>query len=149
MGYDLQNEKGNTFRFSIWGYSPVLTLAEEYGWEPKGTVLPHPRINEEEGAEEEWDGGYFTNDGQTVKSEDAKGIAEALTKALDDISDVEQEHPLGKTKGTGTMSDIQEKMNELHSLEGDKLLRMFSGEQKKAGIRKFIGFLQEGSYVTW
>jgi hypothetical protein len=139
MGYDLQNVKGNTFRFSIWGYSPVLTLAEEYGWEPKGTVLD---------AEDGWDGGYTTNDGQKVGSTDAKGIAKALSKALDDIPDEAQEHPLG-TKTDGTMDDLQKKILEMHSLTGNKLLSTFSGRDRKAGLYKFIDFLKEGAYETY
>ncbi|HXQ32593.1 MAG TPA: hypothetical protein VN843_01095, partial [Anaerolineales bacterium] len=35
----------------------------------------------------EWDGRYYTNDGQTVKREDAFLLAAALEKALKDIPD--------------------------------------------------------------
>jgi hypothetical protein len=64
----------------------VLSLGIFYGWKPMGTRVPS--ITELHGFDlEDWDGTYLTNDGQIVVTEDARSLALALEKALDDIPD--------------------------------------------------------------
>lgn len=79
MGYDLTNDKGNDFRFNIHGWRPLLQIAEMHGWEPMGTTLDN---------DPEWDGSYYSNDGQYVTPEDSRALANALRSALDDIPDI-------------------------------------------------------------
>ena len=56
-----------------------------YGWKPEGTRPPsHIDFYE---LETEWDGRYLTNDGQTVKAADARSLAAALERSLDDLPD--------------------------------------------------------------
>jgi hypothetical protein len=57
MGYDLTNDEGDYFRFNISGWSPMLALAEKYGWKPGKTL--HER-------DKRWNGTYYSNDGQRV-----------------------------------------------------------------------------------
>ena len=58
----------------------ALELARLYGWRPLGT-----RLNEMQTV---WLGSYLTSDGQMVLAQDALSLADALAKALDEISDV-------------------------------------------------------------
>jgi hypothetical protein len=82
------------FTHTSWGY--LLQLAEEYDWEPYGTLPPRigrltdPHIPEEAWEYEEhpeWGGGYHSNDFQSVTDEDAANLVAALERALPDISD--------------------------------------------------------------
>jgi hypothetical protein len=78
MGYDLTNDEGDYFRFNISGWSPMLALAEKYGWKPGKTL--HER-------DKRWNGTYYSNDGQRVTAKDAVAIADALEKALPNLGD--------------------------------------------------------------
>ena len=148
MGYDLQNEKGNTFRWNVWGYSPVLSLAEVYGWKPKGTVLNNWESGE---IETDWDGKYFSNDGQVVTAEDASNMASALLKALEDIPDEVGVKDTPEDPLEGNLKDVVKMIDEMHEtmLSDDCLKEKFSGKDKKQYVKKFIDFLHEGSYVTY
>jgi hypothetical protein len=67
----------------FWG--KALELGRSYGWKPLGThppIIPGFR-----GLNEVWTCTYFTNDGQSVTAEDARSLANALERALDDIPD--------------------------------------------------------------
>jgi hypothetical protein len=77
MGMDLISAHGGYFTIHHRGWSFLLSLAEAYGWQPAGTLPPL------EFSSEEWRGGYFSNDGQLVTSEDAHALAKALQLALD------------------------------------------------------------------
>ena len=93
MGYDLISLKDDSIfcvNGSCWG--PLLMLAEQYGWVAEGTDPSIYCCNASERAvrkakDPNYDDGYFTNDGQIVNSTDAIKIADALEKALNDISD--------------------------------------------------------------
>lgn len=154
MGYDLQNEKGNTFRWNVWGYTPVLSLAEAYGWKPKGTVLRNWESGE---IDTKWDGKYFTNDGQVVIAEDASEIAKALLKAMEDIPDKEasKDTPeavsLTRPLLEEDLKEVVRRMNQMNEtmLSNDNLKEEFSGKDKKQYVKDFIDFLGEGSYVTY
>ena len=82
MTMDLTNGR-NYLRFSRMIWANMLYLANQYGWQPQGTVLSD---DTESGR---WDGDYFGNEGQTITAEDANALADALEKALDDIPDRE------------------------------------------------------------
>lgn len=147
MGYDLQNETGNTFRWNVWRYSPILSLAENYGWEPKGTVLSNWESGE---IESDWDGKYFSNDGQVVVAEDATNMANALMEALGDIPD-EKTSETSIDSEPIEVEDILQRIEELkkNTLSKNKTIKMFSGKGGKKHIKEFIVFLKEGSYVTY
>jgi hypothetical protein len=61
----------------------TLYVAEAYGWVKQGTIAP---AEIESG---EWDGGYATNDGQTVSLDDARALADACERMLADPERVE------------------------------------------------------------
>jgi len=72
------------YSWQFWG--KALELARSYGWRPLGTRPPS--VDGFHGLRAVWNGTYLTNDGQTVITEDALSLADALGKALDDIPDV-------------------------------------------------------------
>lgn len=88
MGYDLTNNRGEDFRFSIYGWSQIQRLAIKYGWEPLGTEPPEHYKEEDK---KEWSGNYNTNDWQYVTKEDSKNMAKALTFAYYDLPKMEIE----------------------------------------------------------
>ncbi len=79
MGVDLNGTAGGSSRVTNDGWAMALSLAQEYGWEPHGTLPPLGIPGEE------WDTGqYHACDGQTVAMEDAFQIASALERARSD-----------------------------------------------------------------
>src|SRR4026207_186588 len=90
MSYELFNQSTELCRrFSRQSWAKALELAQFYGWKPMGTRPPS--VHDFHRLNADWSGTYLTNDGQTVKTEDAKALAHALHKALDDIPDVKIE----------------------------------------------------------
>ena len=87
MTYELFNPSTAICRkFSRQFWAKALQLAGLYGWQPMGT---HPTPNHNFcQLNADWNGSYFTNDGQIVRAEDALSLAAALERSLDDISDV-------------------------------------------------------------
>jgi hypothetical protein len=77
MSFELK-AKGRSAHWSNSGWPAVLQLAEDYGWQPAGTIPPK-RINRDA-----WDGGYASCDGQLVSADDAKALADALERGLAD-----------------------------------------------------------------
>ena len=70
MSYELFNPSTEVCRtFSKQFWAKALELARLYGWQPKGTRPPSSLDLYELNAD--WHGTYLTNDGQTVKAEDA------------------------------------------------------------------------------
>src|SRR5208282_6220906 len=81
MGFDLEGAHG-CFHFNNTGWKMALTIANENGWQPRGTEPPVAPPGTMGNPYEDWDGGYGFNDGQTVTAEDASAIAEALDIAI-------------------------------------------------------------------
>ena len=87
---DLRSETGAEFRVSKNAWLHILELAEEYDWEPLGTIPPRfndPLRNLEY---EDWEGGYDTNDFQIVTDVDSTEMASALENALQDMASQEE-----------------------------------------------------------
>ena len=133
MSYDLCNSNGDHVAFNLTGWEQVLKLAEMYGWRTAGTLPP-------EDLDTEWDGDYFLNDGEVVTADDAKAIAEALTKAMDDIPGHDaMKHKTGKSpKGVDYVKDGA----------AFSPFEFFSGKGKKH-LREFISFCRRGSFQIW
>lgn len=75
MGFDLKSETGSTCQWTSVFWNLMLPTAEHYGWRPKGTKPP-------EGVPaQEWNGSYFSNDGQLVEKNDALALAKYLRDA--------------------------------------------------------------------
>jgi hypothetical protein len=84
----LSSKKEGGFHFNNCAWSKILNLAEQYGWEPAGTIDPYWA---DEPDTHEWNGNYTSHDGQAVKSEDAENMADALEKSLKDIRAVDRD----------------------------------------------------------
>src|SRR5258706_6515093 len=87
MRYELFSQSTEICRkLSSQSWAKALDFAQFYGWQPMGTRPPS--IYDFQSLNADWSGTYLTNDGQIVKTEDAKSLAYALQKSLDDIPDV-------------------------------------------------------------
>jgi len=82
MGMDLLREGVNE-RFSAISWCECLKRAIEFGWTPEGTVAPLDFPGQ-------WDGDYCGNDFQQVTDRDARGLGEALLRAVAALSAREQ-----------------------------------------------------------
>ena len=94
MGVDLnsikaKNKKNEYIHFNWAGWRYVTNLMADNGWIPQGTVqrpfevrdLTDGRVNTIK-SDPQWDGSYFSNDGQFVTDEDAANMLMALKKGL-------------------------------------------------------------------
>jgi len=78
MSVDLTSRGGSELSLRGSGWDFILNLAEAYGWQAPGT-RPPPDVDPGE-----WDGSYDSSDGQTVTTEDALALAQALRRARAD-----------------------------------------------------------------
>jgi hypothetical protein len=69
-----------TFDMSNRAWGTILSIGRIYDWEPHGTIFE----NFEEYGVEGWGGDYMLNMYQTVTSEDALNLGNALSKSLTD-----------------------------------------------------------------
>jgi len=139
MGYDLMNYKGGEFRFTGWAWSPVLGLAELYGWEPMGTVVTegsHALLGakdtdtvEVQESIKSWEGSYNSNNCQIVVEEDALNLAHALMNAVKELPD---------EKSYVDNDSIPTR---------EWLINKFSGLESKKYLEKFIQFCKDGAFV--
>lgn len=155
MSFTLINEYTGTCRtFSRQFLTKALELAGCYGWQPMGTRLPlgHDFLQ----LAVEWDGSYLTNDGQTVRAEDAAALSTALAKSLDDIPD---ENPsfdwrpeLWKDDDLPEWLTPEERYIIVDGLQAGLLdivtvapIEYFRGDEKQT-LRRFIRFCGLGSF---
>jgi hypothetical protein len=87
-----QNNSKKTLSMSNDSWFSILELAEEYGWNPMGTVLPElwdnpvPILAEYELDDlDRWDGSYTSDEGQLVMFEDALNLADALERVFFEV----------------------------------------------------------------
>jgi hypothetical protein len=171
MGYDLYSEEVTDvsvtkdekyFRWNIFSWAPVLSLANMYGWTPEGTTVP--RLTEQmakdhEIAKEEvqrhniyaenWDGSYHGNEGQFVSSTDALNIALAIESSLDDIPDFEIPTPGVSEDGTASLKNnpkYDKHREALASGVRSAYIVQYSGIESKKYLRAFIKFLKLGKF---
>ena len=84
MGMDLYNtesRKSVSYNRITWTF--LLYAAQDYGWEPAGTVMP---------GHDDWPGSYGTNEQQMVTASDASALAAALERCLQDPAEAMQSH---------------------------------------------------------
>lgn len=155
MSYELVNRSTILCRmFSRQFWSKALELAGSYGWIPLGTRPPSQVDFYKLGAE--WDGGYLTNDGQTVKAEDARSLAAALERSLDDIpnegipvdwnSMLKLEDDLPEWLSPEEREFIEDELQDgLLDIMGTNPLEYFAGNEKRH-LKEFIRFCQLGSF---
>ena len=155
MSYDLISRSTvlcRTFSRQFW--SKALELAGSHGWKPIGTRPPSQVDFYQLGAE--WDGGYFTNDGQTVKREDALSLAAALERSLDVIpndnipmdwnSMFQQEDDLPEWLSPEERAIIEDELQDgLLDIMGMSPVEYFAGDEKRH-LKEFIRFCRLGSF---
>ena len=165
MGYDLHRDAEDEalayFRYNYWGWPSVLTLGARYGWEPAGTKLkdlseeeirenniPEDQVKRYREVVVDWEGGYNSNDGQTVTASDASALATAIENSLDDIPDHQIPTPGQEADGTTKLDNPlwQKHREDLRSGSLPSLLVTFSGKDSKQRLRKFIKFLRGGDF---
>lgn len=119
------------------------------GTQPPSTINFH-----ELGAD--WSGTYLTNDGQIVKAEDARSLAAALERALDDIPDVNAqinwsskfwlEDDLPEWLSPPEREIIEEGLQDgLLDTMGIHPVDFFAGDEKRCLI-EFMRFCRLGSF---
>ncbi|HEY3477183.1 MAG TPA: hypothetical protein VGK56_21385 [Anaerolineales bacterium] len=155
MSYELVNHStiiSRTFSRQFW--SKALELAALYDWKPMGTRSPSHLNLSQLGAE--WDGRYLTNDGQTVRAEDARSLAAALERALDDIPD---ENPRLDWNSVAWIDDdlpewlspeerdfMEEELQDgLLDILGTSPFEYFAGDEKRH-LKAFIRFCRLGGF---
>lgn len=155
MSYELVSQSIRVYRtFSKQFWAKALELAQLYGWEPLGTNPPSYIDFYEFCAE--WDGRYLTNDGQTVKAEDARSLAAALEQALNDIPDEERaadwnavlrlEDDLPEWLSPEEQEFIEEELQDgLLDIMGMDPREYFAGNEKRH-LKHFIRFCRLGSF---
>jgi hypothetical protein len=155
MTYELVNQTTEICRtFSRQFWAKALELARLYGWQPMGT-LP-PSIQDLYKLDAEWSGTYLTNDGQTVRVEDARSLAAALERSLDDIPALDKkidwsskfwlEDDLPEWLSPEEKEVIEEGLEDgLLDVLGTPPLEFFAGEEKQQ-LAGFIRFCRLGSF---
>ena len=158
MGMDLVNRHGNYIGFSHMVWARILYLAEDYGWQPAGTVSPydHDDPNSEYYIPEPWHGGYASNDGQMVTSNDAHAFADALEKACERILDerIESEKYVQVEDLPAIIDDpvvnLLVRIGSVDTVPQEFLnvYEFFAGEGKTA-IKELIAFCRQGEFYLF
>ena len=155
MSYELVSQSTRLCRtFSKQFWAKALELAQLYGWKPLGTRPPAHFDFYELCAE--WDGRYLTNDGQTLKAEDARSLAAALERSLNDILDEECaadwnsmlqiEEDLPEWLSPEEREFIEEELQDgLLDIMGTDPREYFAGNEKRH-LQQFIRFCRLGSF---
>jgi len=132
MSIHLHNAAGNTFDLSGGHWAVYLTLAQAYGWKPRGTERP-PALP----ASQPWSGQYASRDGQIVGDAEAKLLAQILHAAA--LSD-----KLG-TALTDVINNIEEQIVRAGTPIGDAM-RM-QPQDFKTEFSPLLKFLYQGRFI--
>ncbi len=155
MSYEFINKSTEICRkISRQSWAKALELAQLYGWRPMGTCPPSQYDFYQLNAE--WDGRYWTNDGQIVKAEDALFLAASLEESLKDIPDVKVptdwnsellwEDDLPEWLSPEERDLIEETLQEgLLDIMGVHPLEFFAGDEKPY-LKQLIRFCRSGSF---
>ena len=161
MGYDLYSQKEGLpegegyFRWNIWYWPPILSLAHNFGWQPAGTVF-YPltqadielhELSAEDQAHhqeimDEWTGEYDSNSGQIVTTRDALNMAVALERALLEVPDEQ----LLEVDGDPSKEFLEKHRQRMREGNRQALLLQFSGKSNKDYLKSFIEFLRHGCF---
>ena len=155
MSYELVSQSTMLCRtFSKQFWAKALELAQLYDWKPLGTRPPSHLDFHELCAE--WDGRYLTNDGQMVNAEDARSLAAALERSLNDIPDedlttdwnsmLQWQDDLPEWLSPEEREFIEEELQDgLLDILGTNPREYFSGNEKRR-LKHFIRFCRLGSF---
>ena len=136
MGVDLNFKQGYmSFQRHYW--RALLNLAWMHGWKAKGTAAPVD-------FDGEWNGDYFSNDGQLVTVDDARNLGHALELSLPDIPRHDAVgHKMTVIKVEGPIGHIEALPDDANPLE------LFSGPEGRQEIEQFIALCRSGDFVMW
>ena len=126
---ELVNERQDSCWISPVAWMYMIRLADQYGWQPRGTVLIDPTSGEPRPV---WDGSYVLTVGQIAMAEDVSAMADALERALSDIPD----------------KDVAPALTEENKPQWFRFdpLAMLSGPRKR-DVQMMANFCREGSLV--
>lgn len=145
-------------KISKQSWIKALSLANFYGWQPRGTRPPSPSLPILLGLEtEDWNETYLTNESQIVTTEDALSLAVALEKSLDDIPDFNiqidrtakyhAENDLSELLSQDELIIIEETpKNPLLDINESLPFEYFAGDEKKC-LADLIKFCRLGSFL--
>ena len=142
-------------KFSREFLGQALRLAHSYGWKPVGTHLP--KFHALNVPFMDWNGSYLTNDGQVVLTEDARSLASALEKALDDLPDASvamdwnPHHWLTDDLPEWLSPEEKEMIEDGLAWDSPEMLKVhpfefFAGDEKQH-LMRFIRFCRLGSFT--
>jgi hypothetical protein len=143
MGIILEGAGGDIWA-SIFEWGQLLRLGQSYGWVPAGTVLDEPNVD--------WNGGYQTNDWQRVTADDARNLADALSRALPDLPADDKRRsvtipvelpPAFHNLLTNPIIDSIA----LEDIERLAPLDWFGGDEGRKSMQKYIDFCRAGEFV--
>ena len=143
MGIILKGAGGDIWA-SVFEWGQLLRLAQLYGWVPAGTVLDEPNVS--------WNGGYQTNDWQRVTADDARNLADALSRALHDlpaedklrsVTNAIELPPTFHNLPTNPIIDCIA----LEDIERLTPLDWFGGDEGRKSVQKYITFCCAGEFV--
>lgn len=139
MSYELKGGNGGDMKIYLFNFSPLLVGAIQYGWVPLGAWVNYEYGNT--GEERSMPGSiksYLGNEYQGVDEEDAKNLAVALQKALDDDYDfsIRDESDLQLEEDLNLLFDSQNLMKPDKSLAPQQKLHM------RDLARQFIKFIE-------
>ena len=143
MGIILQRAGGDIYASKFeWGQ--LLRLAQSYGWAPAGTVLDEPDVD--------WSGGYHTNDWQRVTADDARNLADALSRALHNLpSDDKRQSVTVRFELPRAFHDLPTNPVidgiALEDMERLTPLEWFGGDKGRECVQKYLDFCRAGEFV--
>jgi hypothetical protein len=155
MSYELINQSTEICRkFSRQCWTKALELARLYGWRPMGTLPPF--LFDFYQLNADWSGTYLTNDGQTVRAEDAYFLAAALERSLEHIPTVNHsidwtskfwlDDDLPEWLSPDERAMIEEELEDgLLDILGTHPLEFFAGDDRRQ-LMEFIRFCRLGSF---
>jgi hypothetical protein len=146
MTIDLYRNEEDYFQFEYFGiWQKVMELARIYEWEPTGTHEPPEWDGDEES--EYWEGDYDLYSGEWVTAEDARGLASALERSLDDLPDNPMPNRVIETEIEEIDRDGDVSIS-FHIIEANKSLNLFEafGGQYKSELIAFIHFARRGGF---
>lgn len=141
----LRRKEGSNFEFTMSGWRNILFLGQQYSWHPAGTLEPefgHDRFVPI------WDGRYDSTDGQEVTAQDARALADALEKSLDDIPDNPQPGQILEREGADLLGAMARDMEKVWLNMNQHSFGFFGGENKKK-IEQLIEFCRRGAFFIF
>ncbi|TVQ62379.1 MAG: hypothetical protein EA378_05535 [Phycisphaerales bacterium] len=138
---------GGDFVWNNRGWAMLVHLAWDHGWRPVGTLPPtHWGMHEPGAVPGDWPrADYVTGRGQRVREDDARNLAEALERCVDDLPN----HDALAEKGIPPLqAPAFPVWRHMESGASISPFEVFGGPNKD-GFRRFIAFCRAGGFTIW